>query len=220
MIRSCPIFSAAVWLVSTVAWAQVSVPVEAPVTYELMINGESFTIEANKMVTLRSEKQPDVAYDVALRIAPIQHITVGSVGFDFDWLSRVKIESGGDQPTARLDHELGFSLIVTDLGHAISPEGLVPLLKLVTDSVVETFRERQARQLVIAAPHTPDLDGVEGRGVVIRYVNGEGVKHACLVYVLTGPNFTVSCVVQYLEANFEEVRDLIATTLNSFEPAD
>jgi len=219
MLRSFLALLSIVFLMPTATWSQTAFGPDASVTYELMINGESFQVESNKMLTLKSRTQPGVEYDVALRVAPTQRLKLGSVRFDYDWLSEVKIEADRDQPTARLEHELGFAMIITALGPAVAAEDLDKILKLVAGSVVETFREQQARQLEMASPHTPNLEGVDGRGVVIRHVDNQDVKHTCLVYVLTGPSFTVSCVVQYLDTDFEEARDVISTTLNSFGPA-
>ena len=54
-----------------------------------------------------------------------------------------------------------------------------------------------------------------GRPKRIYYVE-EWFKRDDGVYVLTGPKFAASCIIQYLDDDFEDVKPLLLETLNSF----
>jgi hypothetical protein len=56
--------------------------------------------------------------------------------------------------------------------------------------------------------------------VVIRYRDGQDLGHTCLVYVLVGEKFAVSCVVEYLDRDSEDVLPLVKKTLDSFRAVD
>jgi len=52
-----------------------------PSLYELLIGGESFQVEANRVVKLQSKTHPGVSYEVALRVAPTQRVKLRSIQF-------------------------------------------------------------------------------------------------------------------------------------------
>ena len=102
------------------ARAQRAAPVP-PSRYELIVNGESFQVEANRQVKLQSKQKPGTTYTVALRVAPTQVLRLNHVQFSYDWLAEVTDDRGRRQRRARLSHELGYSLLITDLGDSIEP---------------------------------------------------------------------------------------------------
>jgi hypothetical protein len=187
--------------------------------YELMINGESFTIQTNRLVRLQSKNNPDVRYDVALRVAPTQRLKLNSVQFDYDWLSKVQDDGKPGQRTVRLTHELGFTMLITDFARPLAPETLDEALKILIESASGTFLDLKAADLDVGPPRERKFTGVAGRGAVIRYRDAEDLAHTCLVYVLNGPEFTVSCIVQYVDKNLDDVKPLLKKTLDSFRPA-
>jgi len=195
-----------------------------PVTYELMINGESFLIEANRLVKLQSPKRPEINYEVALRVAPTQRLRLNSVQFDYDWLIKIRDDGKPQQRTARLTHELGlFSMLITDLGGPLKDDALDEALKIVTGSVLESFRESKVTDLDVGEPQDRSFGGVDtkavsGRGVVIHHRTGQNIGHTCLIYVLNGPTFAVTCVVQYLDRDFDDAKPFLKKTLDSFRP--
>ena len=87
-----------------------------------MINGEIFLIEANRLHKLSSKQKPGVAYEVALRVAPTQQLKLNSVQFEYDRLGTVEDDRGPLRRTVRLTHELGFSMLITELGGPLKPE--------------------------------------------------------------------------------------------------
>jgi len=209
-----PLLLAAVWACTPAAAA-----VE-PTLFELVINGESFTVEANRVVELTSRRDPQVKYQVALRIAPTQRIKLNAVQFDYDRLCEVEDDRGRQQRTARLKHELGFTMLVTDLGDTPLPEETQrEALKLLVDSVVENIREQQPEHLDVGQPQPRRFRGASGLGVTIHYRDAQDLGRTYYVYLLGGPKFAVSCVVQYVDNDLDDVRELIAQVLNSFAPA-
>ena len=190
-----------------------------PTLFELVINGETFTVEANRVQEVVSPEDPDRKYRVAVRVAPRQRLKLNAVQFDYDRLCEVQDDRGREQRTARLTHELGFSMLVTDLGASpLSEEGQRKAIRLLTESVVATFREQEAEDLEVGKPRPRRFGKASGLGATIHYRDAENLGRTCHVYVLDGPEFAVSCVVQYLDHDLEEVRDLIGLTLNSLAP--
>lgn len=187
-----------------------------PTMFELMINGESFTVEANRMVELASQQQPGVSYKVALRVAPTQRLRLNSCQFEYDRLARVEDDRQREQRTVQLIHELGFSMLITDLGGPLEAANQEEALKLLSSSVAASFKEK-ATDLTIGEPHSRKFGAATGRGVLIRYRDAENLGHTCLVYVLVGPSFSASCIVQYLDDDAQEVLPLVKKTLDSFK---
>jgi len=209
-----PLLLAAIFACPTAAGA-----VE-PTLFELVINGESFSVEANRVVELTSRRDPEVKYQVALRIAPTQRIKLNAVRFDYDRLCEVRDDRGREQRTVRLEHELGFTMLVTDLGGTpLSEETQQEALKLLVDSVVANVRQQQVQDLEVGAPQPRRFRGASGLGVTIHYRDAQDLGRTYYVYVLSGTRFAVSCVVQYVDNDLEDVRELIGQILNSFAPA-
>jgi len=191
-----------------------------PTTYELMINGESFLVELNRMTRLRSKENPGTDYKVALRVATTQRLKLDSVQFAYDWMAKVVDDRKKQRRTVRLTHELGFGMLITDLGAALPVEAQDEALKILAESVVKSYREMGVKDLEAGEPVDRKFDGTSGRGLVIYYRDAQGLNRSCLIYVLAGPNFTVSCIVQYLDRDFENVKPLLLQTLNSFRSVE
>ena len=73
-------------------------PGPPPTTYELMINGESFLVEANRQIKLQSKDKPGVSYQVAIRVAPVQRLKLNTLRFQYD--QRFEVEDSR-QPQRR-----------------------------------------------------------------------------------------------------------------------
>ena len=189
-----------------------------PSVYELMINGESFLIEANRLNKLDSPKQPGVRYEVALRIAPTQRLRLNSVRFEYDWLARVEDDHKRRQRTVRLTHELGFSMRITDLDRPLQPKSRDEVLKILTESVTDTYQGLEVKGLEVGQPRDQRFTGTAGRGVTIHYRDGQNLGRTCLIYVLGGPEFAVSCVIEYSDDDFDHAKGLLRKTLDSFKP--
>lgn len=193
---------------------------EPPTRYELLINGESFLVEANRVVTLESHQQPGVKYQVALRIAPTQPVRLVSCQFEYDLPATLHAEpavpaGGAARRSARLTHELGFDLLVTDLGGPLRAGTQAEALQILSQSVMDTFRRMGVGKLTAAAPHQRRFAHAEAHGMTIHYLDAQGIGHTSLVYVLGGEKFAATCVVQYLDKDSEHVLPLIKKALDS-----
>jgi len=189
-----------------------------PLTYELMINGESFLVEANRQQRLESRQSPGVTYDVALRIAMTQPVKLNTLRFEYDWPAEVEDDRRQPQRTVRIRHELGFTMLITDLGRPVEEAGEDEALKIVSESVVEGLRGSGMEHIQVGDSHTLPFPAAAGRGVVIHCRGGQGYDQTCLVYLLRGKGFAASCVVQYLDAEVETVLPRVRKTFNSIRP--
>jgi hypothetical protein len=186
-----------------------------PLTYELQINGETFLVEANRETTLESKAKPGLRYRVALRVSPTQRVRLSSVVFDYDLPAKVEMDGKGDGGTVRITHELGFSVLLGDLGHALGQKEQEEALKVLADSVTATLREMKAEGVNITEPHERKFAGSAARGVTIRYTDAKGLGHVYLLYVLSGPKHAATWVVEYLENDADDVLPLIRKMLDS-----
>ncbi len=190
-------------------------PAAPPLCYEVQINGESFLVEANRVVKLESKEKPGVSYNVAVRIAPTQRMRLNTLQFEYELPAKVEDDGKRENRSVRLTHELGFSILLTDLGPSLEPKAQEETLKMLVESVTGALREEKAVGIDISAPHQRTFDGSSARGVTIRYRDAKDFGHVCLVYVLTGPTFAASCVVEYLDNDSEDVLPLVKKTLDS-----
>jgi len=189
---------------------------DPPITYELIINGETFLIQANRLQRLQSREKPGVDYQVALRIAPTQRMKLNTVAFDYDRFFSVQDDRDARQRTARLSHELGFSLLITDLGAPLKSQQQEEALQILTRSVTGMFRRMQVVGLEVSKPHTRKFGQATARGLIVRYRDDKDRRHVCLLYVLCGPKFAATCVAQYLDDDSDDALPLIKRTLDSF----
>ena len=186
-----------------------------PLTYELMINGESFLVEADRQVKLESPEKPGVTYDVALRIALRQRVRLNTLEFQYDWPARVEDDHRKPHRTVRIRHELGFTMLITDLGQPLDDEEQTETLKILKESTVQSLRESRMGDISVSDPPPRKFDGADGHGVIIRYQDREGFDQTCLVYLLTGPTFAGSCVVNYFEIDEGTIVPKVKSTLDS-----
>jgi hypothetical protein len=189
-----------------------------PSWYEIQINGEEFTVEANRVNTLESKKKPGTAYQIAVRVSPTQRVRLDTFQCDYDLPARVQESGKPGNRSVRISHELGYSILLNDLGASFDPKSQKEALKLLVDSVLSTLREEKAAELNATEPHQRMFGDVSAYGATIRYRGGKGFKHVCLVYILTGKAFAASCVTEYLENDTDDVLPLIKKTLDSVRP--
>ncbi len=190
---------------------------DQPVVYELLINGESFLVEGNRVVQLRSEQDPDTEYEVAIRLAPTQQYRMPTLRFTYERPAILERDTEGDHNVVRLVHELGFTMLIHDLGGMIDEEAQEQALDILAESVADSFREMDAREVRMGQSHSRQFGNNTGHGTIIRYRDAEGLGHTCLVYVLAGDNFSATCVIQYLDGDQEDVIPRVRKTLDSFQ---
>jgi hypothetical protein len=191
------------WLFAGSAPAQPG-PVATPLTYELVINGESFRVEGNRKVKLQSKAKPGTTYDVAVRVSPSQHLRLKNVELDYDLPAQISSEAGERTRSVRIKHELGFTLTITDLGPAMEAEDRAKVLAALKASIVEFCERRRGQKLKVEQPDAakfqgktvPDLEA-HFQDLTLFLDPEENIGCTCLAYVLSGPKFTVSCLAEY-----------------------
>lgn len=186
-----------------------------PVTYEVMINGESFRVEGNRMVKVQSKEKPGTTYEIAIQVSPTQLLRLNSVRLEYEMPARITDNRGKEQRIVQIKHELGFTVMITDLGQPLDAGALEGALKVLTDFAAEQARQQKAEQLTIGEPHDRKFEGAKGRGSKIHFQDSKGVGQTCLAYVLTGEKFTATCIVQFADKDSEDVLPLIKKTLDS-----
>lgn len=213
MIRAIfPIF-----ILASVA-AQAADPRPEPTLYELVINGESFTVEANRAHKLQSKKNPAVTYDVALRVAPVQRLALNRVHLDYDRGFAVADDANANVRTATLKHELGFTIVISDVGRGLEQAARRQVLDTLQKSMEKSFRDDKAENLKAAARHERKFLHADAEGVTIQYHDAAGTAHTCLLYVLAGKEFTATAIVQFQDADHEDILPLVKKTLDSVQP--
>jgi hypothetical protein len=190
-----------------------------PTLYELMINGETFLVEPNRVDKFKSQRPGGATYDVALRIAPVQRIRLENLTFDYDMPAAVEKRGPGEGLSAKVRHELGFTLLVNDLGRALAPDQQTQVLDRMVDSARSTFQELAAREVTVEKPHQRKFASASAAGVTVRYRDKQNLGHTCLVYVFSGERFAGSCLVQYLDQDQADVLPLVKKTLDSLRAA-
>jgi hypothetical protein len=188
-----------------------------PTLYDLVINGESFTVEANRSMKLVSKKQPGVTYEIALRVAQVQRLVLNNLRVDYDREYEVSDDKGKGARTATLKHELGFTVVLSDVGGELKELARGQVLDTLQKSMEKSFRADKAEEIKIAPRHARKFQHAEGEGVTIQYHDAEGRAQSCLVYALTGKGFTAGAIVQFADADHEDVLPLVKKILDSVQ---
>lgn len=195
-----------------------ALPAQESLTYELMINGESFLLEGNRMTRLESRESPGVAYEVAVRVAPMQRLRLSSIQLLYPLGTTVESDADVPRRTVRLRHELGYTMHLTDLGGTLPADAVPKAVALLADTVVESCEELQATGIKRADVKPATFGNSAARGAIIRSTDARGAVQVNLVYILSGPTYAASCIVQYAEADAGDVLPLVRRTLESIEP--
>jgi hypothetical protein len=219
MPRLIVIFLAAALLsaLSAVAVAQPDSS-DNSVTYEVQINGETFRVEGNRVVKLQSKEKPGTTYEIAVRIAPTQRVRMNTVQFEYDLPAKITDDHGKAQRVVQMKHELGFSVLISDLGQRLESKDEQEVLKALADSVAGSYREQKGADIKVSAPRQGKFDSVTGQGCSIHYKDAQGFGHTGWAWVLSGEKFSVTCVVQYVDNDSEDVLPLVKKMLSSLRP--
>ncbi len=204
------------------AWGYAQAPpapdeLEQNIVYELLINGESFLVEGNRVVKVRSEQNPDAEYEVAIRVAPTQRYRMPSLEFTYERPARIERDPEGGRHVVQVVHELGFSIRIHDLGGTLDEEAQQRALGILTESVADSYREQGAGDIQVGNPFAPRKFGEwVGLGTTIRYRDEGQIGHTCMIYVLAGDASSATCVIRFLDRDRDDVLPLVRRTLESF----
>lgn len=188
-----------------------------PQTYEVMINGENFTLEGNRVTRLESQQNPGTVYEVAVRLAPMQRLRLTNLQMLYPLGTAVELDADAPRQSVRLRHELGYTIHLTDLGGTLPEEAVSKAVQLLTDTVVETCQETGATGVARVEAKAATFGESTARGAIVRYQDASGAAQVNLVYVLTGPTYAASCIVQYADADKDDVLSLVRRTLESIQ---
>ena len=208
-------------ILESAALAQPATP-NTSITYEVMINGESFRVEGNRTVKVQSKDKPGTSYEIAVFVSPTQRLRLNSLRLEYEMPAKVSDDRGKAQRVVQIRHELGFTVTLTDLGQPLGEKGQEDALKALSDFVCGPAREQKAEDIEVAAPHERKFEGAQGHGAKIHYNDAtkDGVKgagHTVLAYVLTGAKFAATCVVEYPDKDSQDVLPLIKKILDSVQ---
>jgi hypothetical protein len=212
-----PLYVAIAFSIGALASAQPG-PSDMPTTYDVIINGEAFRVEGNRTAKLQSKEKPGVTYEIAIRVSPTQRVRLNTVEFEYELPAKISDDRGKVQRTVQVRHELGVNVLITDLGGPLPAKSEAAVLKALTESLSDSFRKENATDLEVT-PSRGKFEGASGLGSKIHYKDASDRGHTCFAYVLSGEKFTLTCVVQYLDSDSEDILPLLKRMFNSFRPA-
>jgi hypothetical protein len=183
-----------------------------PTTYEVLINGESFRVEADRVTKVQSAKRPGTSYELVVRTAPTQVLRLNTVRLEYDMPANVFDDRGHRQRTVEIRHQLGFNLLLTDLGGPLEAKDRDEVLKSRIDSVVKLHQDAKP---AVGAMFQRKFSGAASQGTIIHYKDARGVGHSCVVCILSGAKFCVACIIQYHDDDKKEVMPAITKILDS-----
>jgi len=207
-----------------IGWALAGGPIglesPMPTTYELMINGESFLVEANQLVRLQSQLRPGTVYEVGLRVSPIQYLRLNQIRLAYALRTKVEDDRQAERRTVRLVHPKGGHVLITELGEPLDAADRETALRMLSEAMVQSYRQRGIpdAQMELSRLETVQLPGAEARGVRIRYQDAKQIEHQALVYLLVGKSFTCSCIVEYLQPDEAHILPMVKRILDSIGP--
>lgn len=198
------------------AWVAAQEPANnevPPLVFELSINGESFLIEPDTQNELKSKS--GAVYKVALRLARQQRWVLNTVRFDYDGGFSVDDDNQRDNRTATLTHELGFNIVVMDLGAQLAPADRQKVLKSIADSMAASYKKSGATGVTESKPAAVKLAKSAGDELKIDYVDQNRQPSATRVLVVDTGKGAAACIVNYPKAREKELAPLAKLTLDS-----
>jgi hypothetical protein len=215
-----PAILLAAWATPARAAEDISAP---PTIYDVSINGETYRLELNRPANVKSKE--GASYALRLQVAATQLLRLNTIRLEYDMPATVTDDRGRRQRTVRIKHELGYSILLTELGQPLDAKDQEKTLKVLAGSVVGSYHDVPGAKLAAGEPFYCSYKGVSGHGATIHYwtrQDGKDFGHTCVVCVLSGPpgepKFTVTCVIQYLDEDKDEVAPLVRKTLDSIRP--
>lgn len=186
-----------------------------PTTYELMINGETYVVESNRLVKLDSKQKPGTSYQVAVRVAPTQTVRLNTLRFSYDMPARLSDDQGAEQRTAVVRHELGMNLTITDQGEPLPASEHDKAVATLVKGATEWCQRRLATAIQPEKPFEEAFEGCAARGVKIRYKTRLGEARTSTIYLLTGQKFGATFHADCADEAEEECQPIVKKTINS-----
>ena len=194
---------------------------DPPVTYEVQIDGESFQVEGSQRpIKVESKLKKGTTYTLAVRVAMTQILRLNSVQLDYGMWAKVIDNKDKDLRVVKIVHDLGFSLAVTDLGHALDAKHQDDLLKTLADDAEKRFTDRKATDLKRMELKDMKFGSSVGKRSRINYKDSEGVVRTCMIFVLSGEKYTVSAVAEFRDQDQEDVVPWVVNAIGSIRPLE
>ncbi len=194
---------------------------DPPVCYEVQIDGESFQVEGGQRpVKVESKLKKGTAYTLAVRVAMSQPLRLNSVQMEYGMWAKVIDNKRKDLRTARIIHDLGFSLEITDLGQALNAKQQDDLLKTLADNAVKRFLDRKVTDLKRTELKAMRIGASDCKRLKINYNDNEGVARTCMIFVLSGEKYTATAVAEFRDLDEEDVRPWVMDALGSIRPLE
>ena len=168
-------------------------PNDPPITYEVQIDGESFQVEGNQRpIKVESKLKQGTTYNLAVRVAMTQPLRLNTVQLEYGMWATVVDNQGKNLRVAKIVHELGFSLEITDLGQVLDAKHQDDLLKTLTDSAVKRFTDSQATGLKQTGVKVQRFGSSDAKWLKINYADSGGAARTCMIFVLSGEKYTIA----------------------------
>ncbi len=200
------------------AWCPGAEPGPAPERFEISINGENFTVDAGLPTRLQSKEHPGQSYQVAVRLAQLQHWKLNTVQFDYQLGFQVKDDRKLKGRTATLKHPLGFMAVITDLGGSLPADIKSSALEQLVEGMKKTLSESGIEQVKVSKPQRRKLGSNAVEAVTFSYLDSDGDGRMSAVYLITGDKFACSCLLQCDEDDREDAVDMVKATIASIAP--
>lgn len=188
---------------------------EQPTMYEIIINGETFAIEGNREVTLDTKQKKGTQYKVALRLAQLQRWVLNSVQFDYDLGFDVDDDGDAGVRTAKLSHELNFTLSVTDLGGGLAAAAQQEVLEKLAEAMTKRLAAERAKDIKTLKPFTRKLRQVAVRGLEISYTDSDGFGRGCMIFVTESNKLCCTCTLEYPSPDMDDALAIAEKTIGS-----
>jgi hypothetical protein len=197
-----------------------------PTLFEVRINGEVFRVPGSQVVKVESKTKPGTTYEIAVRMAPIQSVRLDTIQLDYSLPAKmattlIKGDPKLGPPLRGVDisNELGFDLSIVDLGGPLDAKSQDNALDVLISTVKKRYADEKEPALEVGKPYERKFDGSTCRGVTVHYIDARQVGHTHLVYVLSGPKFTATCTIEYLDLNEDTVLPAVRKLLDSIRAA-
>ena len=193
---------------------------DPPATYEIQIDGESFQVESGQPpVKVESKLKKGTTYTLGVRVSRTQVLRLNSVRMEYGMWSKVKDDNGKDIRVALITNvDLGFTLSVFDLGHALDAKAADTVLQTQVDAAVRRCGNLKATDIKKAAPVAGKLGISDGKWVTITYKNGQGEACTDKVFILSGEKYSVIAEIDYRDQQAADVKPWVVNALSSIRP--
>jgi hypothetical protein len=193
---------------------------QQPVMYEVQINGESFRVEGNRQTTVTSATDPKVKYNIAIRVDPVQVLSLNKVRLDYE--NPVTIEDNKkpdakapDVRFVKLSHNDGYSLALIDPGQKFDEKQQGEAIEQLTKSTTERLSALKATDVQAGKLLQGKFGNVAGPWRMIRFKDAAGKAETSMLFVLSGDGFTVSCVGEFADDQAADAKPWIGNAVKS-----